>query len=212
MELQNVLIFDEHPLIRAGVVKVLTGAGCRVLQQVASSVELWESLARETPDLLIIGLNPVEADIIVRIRVQNRWLALLALGSGSDREAGVRAVLDGASGYLSKRAGPDELVEAVQLLLSGGRYISLELGVALADYAFEGDADKASHENLSSREYTVLLSIATGLTTAKIAEHLKLSPKTVGTYRARLLEKMGIGTTAQLTRYVVENGLELRRE
>ena len=211
MELSHVLIFDEHPLIRAGVVKVLTGMGGKVVQQAASSAELRESLEKETPDLLIVGLASDDADRIARIRAQNRGLALLVLGSGSDQEAGVRAILDGASGYLSKRADPAELVEAVQQLANGGRYISLELGAALADYAFDGVSDKASHENLSSREYTVLLSIATGLTTAKIAEQLKLSPKTVGTYRARLLEKMGIGTTAQLTRYVVENGLEQRR-
>ena len=89
----------------------------------------------------------------------------------------------------------------------GGRYVSPALGLALAEYLYRGQTDKQPHETLSDREYTVLLKIAEGFTTAEIAEQLNLSPKTVGTYRARVLEKMGISTTAELTRYVVEKGL-----
>ena len=205
----HILIADDHPLIRIGLAQVLTADGALV-QQTGSIPELRDLLAKEVPDVLVLDLNMPggnSLEAIPEFRKLYPKLAILVLSVHPEQQAGVKAIIAGASGYLNKVSAPEQLVTAVHQVAAGNRYISTTLGAALADYLFHRQTAKQPHETLSEREYTVLLKIAQGYTTAEIAEQLTLSPKTVGTYRARVLEKMGISTTAELTRYVVEKGL-----
>ena len=209
--LLRVLIADDHPLIRIGLAGVLAEGNDTEVEQVGSIPELREALAARLPDVLVLDLNmPTGSslEVIPELRRLYPKLPILVLSIHPEQHAGVKAILAGANGYLNKNSAPDELTKAVEEVAKGGRYVSKALGLALAEYLFRGQADKQPHETLSDREYTVLLKIAEGFTTAEIAEQLNLSPKTVGTYRARVLEKMGISTTAELTRYVVEKGLD----
>jgi DNA-binding NarL/FixJ family response regulator len=118
-----------------------------------------------------------------------------------------RAIIAGASGYLTKDTADQELVTAVTQLLDGGKYFGPEVmqGVVLSMHP---DSTDRPHERLSDREYQVLRMIGRGKTVSEIASELALSVKTVSTYRTRMLEKMGMRTNAELTRYAVQHGLE----
>ena len=206
----RIVIADAHPLIRigfAGVLQEQTGAD---VQEAGSIPDLRHSLGNGPPDVLVLDLNMQGGntmEVIPELRRLYPRMGILVLSIHSEEQAGVHAILSGANGYLSKTSAPEQLVAAVRRVAEGKRYVSAELGSALAEYLFRGQGGRLPHEALSGREYTVLLKISEGLTTAEIALALNLSPKTVGTYRARILEKMGINTTAELTRYVVKNGL-----
>lgn len=208
----KVLIADDHPLIRIGLVEALTADSDTAAEQVGSIPELRATLASTDHDVLVLDLNMPggNIEVIPEIRRQYPKLAILVLSTLPEQPAGVKAILAGANGYLNKGSAPEQLVAAVHEVAKGQRYVSHALGAALAEYLFRSQTESSPHETLSAREHTVLVKIAEGLTTAEIAQQLNLSPKTVGTYRARLLEKMGISTTAELTRYVIENGLAER--
>ena len=206
----RILIADDHPLIRIGLAEVLAERPDTCVEQAKSVAEVRDGLARDAKDVLILDLNMQgenSMEAIPEFRAAYPRLAILVLSIHPEEQAGVRAILAGANGYLNKSSAPDQLLNAVQQVAKGERYVSETLGRALADYLFRGKSDRYPHEKLSEREFTVLLKIAEGFTTAEIAEQLKLNPKTVGTYRSRILEKMGISTTAELTRYVIEKQL-----
>lgn len=207
----RILIADDHPLIRIGLAEVLAEGTDTQVDQVGNVEELRKALAVRTPHVLILDLNMPggnSLEAIPEFRKHYPKMGILVLSIHPEQQAGVKAILAGANGYLNKNSAPEELTTAVAEVAKGGRYVSAALGAALAEYLFRGQAGKEVHETLSDREFTVLLKIAEGYTTAEIAAMLNLSPKTIGTYRARVLEKMGISTTAELTRYVVEKGLD----
>jgi DNA-binding NarL/FixJ family response regulator len=206
----RLLIADDHPFIRIGLAKVLREETGAEIDEAGSIPDLRGALEKQLPDVLILDLNlhtGNSLDVIPELRRLYPRLGILVLSVHPEEQAGIRAMLAGANGYLNKTSAPEQLVTAVLRVAEGKRYVSEELGSALAEYLIRGQAGRRPHETLSDREYTVLLKISEGMTTVEIAESLHLSPKTVGTYRARILEKMGIHTTAELTRYVVENGL-----
>ena len=124
----------------------------------------------------------------------------------SEDQFALRALKAGASGYLTKESAPAELVGAVRKVVAGGRYISQRLAESLAAH-LGPDAEKPVHERLSDREYQVLRLIAAGRSTRDISTQLSLSSKTVSTYRARLLDKMGMKTSAELMAYAVRHHL-----
>ena len=129
--------------------------------------------------------------------------------SGLPEEQYARNVLRaGARGYLSKDGSPEELLKAVRVVLNGRRYISAALAEALAaDVENPGDRDQPLHSSLTSREFQIFLKIASGVTVAKIAEELSLSAKTISTYRSRILDKMGLKASAEITGYALKTGL-----
>ena len=112
----------------------------------------------------------------------------------------------GAAGYLTKDSAAKELLSAAKKILAGGRYVSPPIAEKLAQ-AVEGNAERLPHKKLSSLEYQVMLLIASGKTVTKVAEELHLSPKTISTYRTRILEKMRMNTSAELTHYAFKNRL-----
>lgn len=206
----KVLIADDHPLVQVGVAQTLAIQPDMEVRQVESVPELRESLMKATPDVLILDINMPGGNglqMIPELRLLYPPLAILVLSVYLESRTGVRAMAVGAHGYLDKTTATYHLVEAVRQVARGLRYVSPALGAALAEDVHFRRAGKLRHETLSAREYAVLLKIAEGYTTKQIAEQLRLSAKTVGTYRTRVLQKMGISTTAELTRYVVEKGL-----
>ena len=112
----------------------------------------------------------------------------------------------GASGYLTKNTAPEKLVDAIQVIAAGRKYITPELAESLASHLTE-DSEKPLHATLSDREFQTIRMIAAGKKLSEIADELSLSPKTVSVYRARILEKMRMKTNGELTRYALENGL-----
>ena len=133
-------------------------------------------------------------------------LPVLMLSMHPEDQFAVRALKAGAAGYMTKEAAPDELVKAIRKVLEGGKYVSS----ALAEKLVRGLAppsERVPLEALSEREYQVMKMIASGWTVSTIAEELKLSVKTVSTYRARILAKMRLRSNAELTHYAIQNGL-----
>jgi len=133
-------------------------------------------------------------------------LPVLVLSMHPEDQFAVRMLKAGAAGYLTKESADVELVGAIKKVVDGGRYISPSLAERMAWY-LSIDVHKAPHERLSNREFLVLRMIASGKTVSQIGRELSLSVKTISTYRARLLEKMDMKNSAELTHYAVQNNL-----
>jgi DNA-binding NarL/FixJ family response regulator len=119
---------------------------------------------------------------------------------------GKRILKAGAAGYMNKDTAPEELIKAIRKVRTGGRYVSSALAEKLA-LDLSSDTERPTHEMLSEREFEVLRMIASGKTVGQIAEELHLSITTISTYRARVLEKMSMATTAELMHYALQNHL-----
>jgi DNA-binding NarL/FixJ family response regulator len=154
-------------------------------------------------DITMPGKNGL--DLLKSLRVEKPKLAVLILSTYSEEIYAVRALKLGASGYLTKDTSSADLIAAVRKAASGGKYVGPALMEKLASMI--GGATVSTHEALSNRELEVMKLIAAGESLVKIAETLHLSPNTVTTYRTRILEKMGMSSNAELTRYALENGL-----
>ncbi len=145
-------------------------------------------------------------DVLDELRRLRPRLPILLLSMHPEEQFARRALKAGAAGYLTKESVPEELKEAVRKVVAGGRYVSATLAEKLAVDLREG-ADTPLHELLSDREFQVLRMIASGRSVKDIAEELSLSVKTVSTYRARILEKSGMKTNAELIRYALQSQL-----
>jgi two-component system, NarL family, invasion response regulator UvrY len=150
------------------------------------------------------GKNGIEALKIVKEEFPQ--LKVLILSMYPEDQFGVRALKAGASGYLTKDSAPEKLIEAMERIMAGKRFITTELAELLAE-SMGPASEVAAHHTLSDREFQTLRLIASGKKLSEIAETLALSPKTVSVYRTRLLEKMKLSNNAELTHYAIKNGL-----
>jgi two-component system invasion response regulator UvrY len=145
-------------------------------------------------------------DALRDLKVMRPRLPVLVLSMHPEDQYGKRILKAGASGYMNKDSAPEELIKAIRKVLAGGRYVSPALAEKLA-WDLNADQERPVHEALSHREFEVLRLLASGKTVGRIALDLHLSATTVSTYRARILEKMNMTTTAELMRYAIENHL-----
>jgi two-component system, NarL family, invasion response regulator UvrY len=205
----RLLIADDHPVVREGLRRIVQDApGLEVAGEVSSGQELLERLPRVPADIVLLdvsmpGLGFLE--VLQRLRSQHPTVAVLVLSVHPEDQYAVRALRAGASGYLTKDHSPEELTEAIRRVYRGHKYVSPQLAERLAtDLAAGGDI---RHEMLSDREYEVLCLLGSGCTVKEIARLLQLSPKTVSTYRTRVLEKMHASSNADLVRYAALHGL-----
>jgi DNA-binding NarL/FixJ family response regulator len=206
----KVLLADDHAILRGGLKEILV----RQLESVecgeAENAEQVLAQVREHPwDLLILDISmPGRSglDILGDLRMLRPRLPVLVLSMLPDDQFGKRVLKAGAVGYLRKESAPEELIKAIRKVLAGGRYVSPELAEKLA-VDLDEQANRPIHEKLSAREFEILVMIGFGKTVSQIAEELNLSVTTVSTYRARILEKMNMATTAELMRYALRNHL-----
>ncbi|MDE3153558.1 MAG: response regulator transcription factor [Acidobacteriota bacterium] len=206
----RILLVDDHPVVRQGIRQILTEA--LTPAQVDESDDGESALVRlagSEYDAVILDITlPGRSGLEILRDIRHRWpdLPVLVL-SMHPAEQFARRVLDaGAAGYLTKDSAPAQLVKAIRLVLSGRRYLSPDLIEELV-VGERTTRPARPHEALSDREYQVLRMIASGKTVSQIAAALSLSVKTVSTYRVRVLEKMGMHSTAELMRYAIENRL-----
>jgi len=206
----RLLLVDDHPVVRRGLRDILAGAfGGAVIREAGTGREAIALVHNDRWHVMILDLSlPDESglDVLNQVRHAQPHPAVLILSMHTPDQFGRRAVAAGASGYLTKQAADAELVTAVSRLLRGGRYFGPEVLEQVA-LGLRPGHDKRPHERLSNREYEVLRMIGSGKTVSEIASALKLSVKTVSTYRARMLEKMDMRTNAELTYYAVRYGL-----
>jgi two-component system, NarL family, invasion response regulator UvrY len=203
----RVLIADDHAVFRRGLKETIGEAFPKVtFGEAKTAQEAVESVRRHDWEIVILdismpGLSGL--DILDDLRRLRPKLPVLFLSMYPEEQYARRALKSGAAGYLTKDSIPEELKEAVRRILAGGRYVSATLAEKLA-FDLRRGADKPIHELLSDREFQVLRMIASGKTVKQIADEISLSVKTVSTYRARILEKTGMKTTAELIRYAFQ--------
>lgn len=205
----KILIADDHGIIRRGLQQIVAlRAGWRVAAEVARAEDVLPALRRQPIDVLVLDVSfPGRSgiDLIEPIRAEFPALPVLMLSVHAEQQYAIRSLRAGASGYIEKDAPPEELLAAIERVAAGRRYVSEELGEQLAADLVRGNV--APHERLSARELEVFLLIAEGKTASEVGEALGISVKTVSTYRARILEKTGFRSNAEMISYAIRNGL-----
>jgi DNA-binding NarL/FixJ family response regulator len=203
----RVFVADDHRLVREGLRRILTESeDIEVVGEAATVPELFDRLDDEHTDVVLLDISMPGPGMVEALRVlRQRGVRTLILSMYPETQFGPRAIKAGAAGYLTKEQTPNELIGALRKVHSGRTYMSS----ALADELEGGLGEEAvpAHEQLSEREFQILVRLGSGKTGSEISRELSLSPKTVSTYRARVLQKLGLQTTADLVRYVLENDL-----
>lgn len=206
----RILVVDDHPIVRRGIVETLAEAFAGVeIGEAASSHECLEKVWHEKWSIILLDISmPGRSglDILRTIKAAQPKLPVLILSMHSEEQFAVRVLQSGAAGYLTKGMAGTELIAAMQKVLAGGRYICASVAESLASH-LDRDSSKPLHHTLSNREFEVLCLIASGKTVKEIGVQLSLSIKTISTYRTRILEKMALRNNAELMRYAVENDL-----
>lgn len=208
--LKKVLIVDDHSILREGMRLVIDRCvDMTVADEAENGQEALRKIQNNDFDLVILDISmPGRSglDVLTDIKRIKPKLPVLILSMHPEEQYALRAFRAGASGYLTKGSPSHDLIEALQKISLGKRYISPSLAEALADGLLT-DKDRPLHDDLSIREYQVMCLIANGRKPQQIADDLAMSVKTVGTYRARILKKMNMKSNVELTRYVLEKSL-----
>ena len=207
----KILIADDHPIVRRGLRQILEETRFVMsVDEASNGREAIELVKNGKFDIVLLdismpGMNGLE--VMEELRRLKPSLPVLILSIYPEEEYAVRALKAGAAGYLTKKSAPDELVVAIKKLYKGERYISPSLADYLASNLTD-DKDKPLHKNLSNREFQVMRMIASGKTLKEIAQEINLSPKTISTFRARILQKMHLKSNAELIQYAIKNKLD----
>ncbi|WP_338844887.1 response regulator transcription factor [Massilia sp. W12] len=207
----RVLLADDHGAIRAGLAHIVQTQQDMQVAGVAENGLEAVKLARSHPDAHVMLLDIALPDksgleVLKQIRKDNPFLQVLMFSMYREDQYAMRCLKAGAAGYLSKEAEPEEIVAALRQVAGGQKYISAQLAQELARSLGEGHNENL-HEGLSDREYQTLTMIASGKTVSTIAKELSLSVKTISEYRSRLLLKMKLKNSAELTHYAIKHHL-----
>ncbi|MFN3872085.1 MAG: response regulator [Ignavibacterium sp.] len=206
----NVLLADDHKIVRHGLKKILEDEFSDVYVGEASrDNEIFEQLDKSKWDLVILDISmPGKSglEILKDIKATHPDLPVLILSMYPEEQFALRVMKSGASGYIRKDSAPEELVDAVNAILSGKKYYSPVVMDILSDNVKRGTKTELS-EILSDREYEIFMLIAQGKTVSEIAEILSLSVKTVSTHRSHILEKTRLKNNADIVLYAVRNNL-----
>ncbi|MBK8710486.1 MAG: response regulator transcription factor [Niastella sp.] len=207
----RILIADDHSIVRRGLKQILLeGFPDAYFEEVSDAEELIKKVIQNEnwdviiSDLSMPGRNGLEA--LQHIRQMNIKIPVIILSIHPEDQYAIRVLKAGASAYLSKDMAPDELVNAVNRVLQGKKYITDSIAEKLAN-VLDQSGNKQPHELLSDREFAVLKLLASGKSVSEIAESMFLSVTTVSTYRARIMAKMNMKTNANLTLYAIEHNL-----
>jgi len=204
----RVLVADDHKLVREGLKQILAAApDVEVAGEAANGDEALALARANDYDLVLLDMSMpglAGIDLIKRLKIEKPALPLLVLSMHGEQQYAARALKAGASGYLTKDSAADQLLRVIRKVAAGGVHIS---EVAAASLMERAAGAGARHTALSDREFEVLRMLAAGHGPTEIADLLNLSVKTVSTHKARILQKLGLGNTAELVRYAIENGL-----
>lgn len=204
--MKRIILADDHSFVRLGLIQILTDEYPTVeIKQVSDGESLVKEVTLNKWDLVISdldmpGRNGLEA--LQQIKLIRPDLPVLILSIYTEDLYAVRVLKAGASGYMNKNAAPEELITAVQRILTGRKYITPEIAEKLL---IQTEIKKDLHEDLSNREFEIFKMLALGKTTTQIADELFLALTTVSTHRHRIMEKLGLHTNSDLTRYAIAN-------
>lgn len=206
----RIVIADDHAVVREGVKRIIADAGnLTVVGEAADGQELLPMVERMQPDVVVMDLSMPGRpglDILQEMRRANPHLAILILSIHPEDQYAIRALRAGASGYVNKGSAPSELINAIETVAGGRRYISVMAAEILAAH-IDATSQQAPHQHLSNRELEVLCLMGSGNSVGDVARRLSLSVKTVSTYRRRILDKLGVRNNAEVIRYAIDNDL-----
>lgn len=206
----RVALVDDHELIRRGLRELLGESGeIRVVGEASDYASMRSMLRAIECDIVIIDLNlPGRSGIEILTTLANDGSAVRAivLSQYPEEQYGVRALKSGAMAYLNKSVDADIIVSAIKTVAAGRKYVTPQIAQALID-SVGSHSDAPAHERLSERELQTLRLIAGGSKLAQMAQALNLSPKTVSIYRARVLEKLGLHSNAEIATYALRHRL-----
>jgi len=205
----KILIADDHGIVRRGLQQIIAlRRGWIVAAEVARADEVLPALRRAAFDVVILDVSLSDGsgiDLLAPLHAEFPRMPVLMLSMHAEKQYAIRCLRAGAAGYIQKDASPEELIAAIERVAAGRRYVREAVGEQLAVQLMRGD--KEPHERLSERELDVFLRIAAGSTASEVAEALHISVKTVSTYRARIMEKTGFESNAEMISYAIRNGL-----
>ena len=199
----RVLIADDHKIVRDGLKRILSAQGDIEVAEAADGDEALALVKAHDYEVALLdmsmpGLSGIA--LIKRLKLQKASLRILVLSMHGEQQYAARALKAGAAGYLNKDSAAEQLVGALRKVAAGGVYLTDAAAQSLV-------APDQSHDALSGREFDVLRLLVEGLGPTEIGERLHLSVKTVSTHKTRILEKLGLGSTAELVRYAIEHKL-----
>ncbi len=206
----RVFIADDHAIVREGLKQILAETRDIVVAgEAENGLDAIRLFPKAACQVLLLDISMPDRsgiEVLKQVKKERPDLAVLMLSMHREDQYAIRSLRAGASGYLTKQSAPRELVTAIRQVAGGLKYISAALAQELANHVGE-DHEAPPHDTLSDREYQTLTMIASGKTVGMIAKELSLSVKTVSEYRARLLVKMKLKNSAELTHYAIKNQL-----
>lgn len=206
----KILICDDHKIVRVGIRHLLQQIkGVKEIEEAGSGKEALAFLKMSPVDIVLLdislpGINGLE--VLKQIKTNWAKTNVLMLSMHPQEQYAIRALKLGASGYLTKDTASEELLNAIQKIAQGGKYISASLAENLASY-LNNETQNSKHDSLSKREYEIMIQLANGKSLQEIGDELFISNKTVSTYRTRIMAKMGMSKNTELTKYCIANEL-----
>ena len=206
----RIVLVDDHSLVRAGLAKILTEEpDIQIVGEADGYAALFNFLRTSQVDIILLDISmPGRSglEILKEVRQSYPGVKVLMLSMHPEDRFAVRAIKSGAAGYVTKESAAEELVKAIRQVHSGGKFITPSLTEKIVN-SFEPESNRPYHERLSDRELQILNLIVAGKQIKDIAHELSLSPATVATYRARVLEKMNMKSNVELTSYALRHHL-----
>jgi len=207
----RVLIADDHAILRRGLRQIIAEtADLAVVGEACNSAEALKFVREQACDVVLLDISMPDRngiETLKLIRKERPRVSVLMLSMHPENQYALRALRSGAAGYLNKQSAPMQLVNAVREVARGRKYLTPQVAEELADNLVRGEEQQQDHHALSNREFQTMCLIASGKTATEIAEQLSLSVKTISAYRARILEKLGLRSNAEITHYAIKNGL-----
>ena len=207
----DILIVDDHLIVREGIRRIIDEtAGMNVVAEASSGTEALELVWKNKYNLILLdismpGQNGLQT--LKQIKKNDKDIPVLMLSMHSEEQYAMRSMKAGASGYMTKETASSQLVKAIRKINDGRKFITQEVAELLATDLYH-EQDKEPHEYLSDREFEVLKMISKGDSIKTIAKNLSISPKTVSTYRSRILEKLDLETNSDLIHYAIDYKIE----
>ncbi len=206
----NILIVDDHAIVRQGLKQILVESGEAIsIKEADCGSDAIRQIRAGEWNVVVLDISLPDRngiDILKQIKKEYPKIPVLMLSMHEESLYAIRALKAGASGYITKQSAPGELMAAIHQVARGRKYLTATLAEAMAD-SLGANYERPPHETLSDREYQTFSLIASGKGLTDVAEEMCLSVKTVSVYRARLLEKMKLRNNAELIHYAIKNGL-----
>lgn len=207
----KVIIADDHELMREGIKKIINQEpGMEVVSEASNAAMLYELIDDVEFDILVLDISmPGKSgiEIMKDLKITKNKTKVIILTMHPEDRFALRALKAGASGYLTKETASEELVHAIRKVYNGGKYFTETVANILLDEFSYENTDLPVHHLLSDREFEVLAKIASGKKVNEISLELNISPATVNTYRSRVMEKLGLKSNVEITRYALENNI-----